>query len=165
MRTAVTHYQQVPAVELARETMLGDLMSLVIEELKAAPDVWQKLSEHRQDAVIGRVHQRVGDAVRQAVELIASNGRTAIPATLEQVTVKDGIKGVVTVSRTDSSRHYLCDAVGRAVMIVVADPSEFAGGAGDVKPDPDQPPLNGFGDGEVVDVEVRQIGIDEEERE
>lgn len=159
----MTHYTQIPAVELARETLLGDLMSLVIEELKAAPDVWQKLSEHKQDAVIGRVHQRVSDAVRQAVELIASNGRTAIPATLEQVTVKDGIKGVVTVSRTDPNRHDLADAVGRAVMIVVADPAEFSGGAGDVKPDPDQQPLNGFGAGDVVDVEVRKIGQDEDE--
>lgn len=161
----MTHYQQIPAVELARETMVGDLMSLVIEELKAAPDVWQRLSEHKQDAVIGRVHQRILDAVRQAVELIATNGRAAIPATLEQVTVKDSVKAVATVSRTDPSRHDLADAVGRAVMIVVADPSEFAGGAGDVKPDPDQPPLNGFGAGEVIDVEVRQIGRDEEAEE
>lgn len=161
----MTHYQQIPAVELARETMVGDLMSLVIEELKAAPDVWQKLSEHKQDAVIGRVHQRVLEAVRQAVELIATNGHTATPATLEQVTVKDAVKAVITVSRTDPSRHDLADAVGRAVMIVVADPTEFAGGAGDVKPDPDQPPLNGFGAGDVIDVEVRQIGRDEEAEE
>lgn len=153
----MTHYSEVPAVELARETMLGDLMSLVIEELKAAPDVWQKLSEHKQDAVIGRVHQRVGEAVRQAVELIAANGRVAIPATLEQVTVKDGIKGVVTVSKTDPSRHELSDAVGRAVMLVVADPSEFSGGASEVKPDPDQRDF-----GEVIDVEVRQIGSEED---
>lgn len=161
----MSNHQQAPAVELARETLVGDLVSLVIEELKAAPDVWQKLSEHKQGAVIGRVHQRVLEAVRQAVELIATNGRAAIPATLEQVTVKDGIKGVVTVSRTDPSRHDLADAVGRAVMIVVADPAEFAGGAGDVKPDPDQPPLNGFGAGEVIDVEVRQIGRDEDVEE
>lgn len=161
----MTNYQQIPAVELASETMVGDLMSLVIEELKAAPDVWQKLSEHKQDAVIGRVHQRVLDAVRQAVELIATNCHTAIPATLEHVTVKDAVKAVITVSRTDPGRHDLADAVGRAVMIVVADPTEFAGGAGDVKPDKDQPdlPINGFGNENVIDVEARQIGHDEDE--
>jgi len=156
----VTQYSEIPAVELARETMLGDLMSLVIEELKAAPDVWQRLAEHKQDAVIGRVHQRVGEAVRQAVELIAANGRTAIPATLEQVTVKDAIKGVVTVSKADPSRYDLTDAVGRAVMIVVADPTEFSGGAGDVKAEPDQ--RDAFDDRHVVDAEFEQIGYEEE---
>lgn len=137
----MTEETAITAVELARETLLGDLMQLVIDELKAAPDVWQKLSEHKQDALIHRVEQRTREAVRQVVEMIASNGRTAIPATLEQVTVKDGIKGVITVSKTDPSRHDLTDAVGRAVMIVVADPSEFNGGAGAVQADKDQPEL------------------------
>ena len=153
----MTHYSEIPVVELARETMLGDLMSLVIEELKAAPDVWQRLPEHKQDAVIGRVHQRVGEAVRQAVELMAANGRTAIPATLEQVTVKDAYKAVLTLRKDDPSRHELVDATGRSVMIVVADPTEFSGGAGDVKADPDQRTF-----GEVVDAEFRQIGSEED---
>lgn len=134
----MSDYNESPSIELARETMQGDLMALVIDELKAAPDVWQRMSESKQDDVIARVQQRVGEAVRQAIELIATNGRTAIPATLEQVTVKDSIKGVVTVAKNESSRHDLTDAVGRAVILVVADLEEFSGGADDVKADPDQ---------------------------
>ncbi len=161
----MTHYSEIPAVELASETLLGDLMSLVIEELKAAPDVWQKLSESKQDAVIGRVHQRVREAVRQAVELIAANGRTAIPANLEQVTVKDTYKAVLTLSKTDPNRHELVDATGRAVVIVIADAEEFSGGAGEVKPDPDQPdlPVSGVGAGDAIEGEFKQLPYGDEE--
>lgn len=126
-------------VDLARETMHGDLMQLVVEELRWLPDVWQRVSESKQEEIIDRVRKRVADAVRQAIELIATNGRTAIPAKLEQVTVKDAIKGVVVVSKDETSRHDLTDAVGRAVMIVVTDPDdEFSGDHDDVKADPDQ---------------------------
>jgi hypothetical protein len=125
---------------LTAETMFGDLVSLVIDEIKAAPDVWQKLSEFQQDEVIGRVRQRVEFNVRQAVKLIASEGREVITAELEQITAKDGIKAVCTLAKHDPNRHALLDSVGKAVLIVVADSSQFLNGEMP-KPDPQQPDL------------------------
>lgn len=125
-------------VEIARETMLGDLMKLCIDELKAAPDVWPKLSQEKQEDVIERIERRVGTAVRAAVEIIAAQGRIAIAATLEQVTVKDGIKAVVTLSRSDARRHELIDACGQNLLLVVADATEHMGGASQVQADPQQ---------------------------
>lgn len=131
----------IPAfVEMAQETMLGDLVNLVIDEMKAAPDVWQKLSERQQDDVIYRARCRCEDAIRQAVHFIYSEGRTVITADLEQLTAKDGIKAVLTLNRHDENRHQLLDSVGKPVLIVVTDASDFTGGE-IPKPDPQQPEL------------------------
>jgi hypothetical protein len=161
----VTEKNEVHTVELAQATMLGDLMQIVVDEVKAAPDVWQKLSEHKQDALIHRVEQRVREAVRQCVELIAANGRVAIPGAIESVQVKDALKAVVIVAKSDPHRHELIDATKKAVMIVIADPTDYHGGAGDVQADKDQPelplaaskgnprpvPLEANGDGEFTE--------------
>lgn len=124
-------------ISLASETMLADLTQCLIDELKAAPDVWQKLSEDAQDDVIKRVASQVGDAVIKAVNLIAADSREVITAELEQITAKEGIKAVLTLAKHDPNRHALLDSVGKAVLIVVADAKQFMGGA-IPKPDPDQ---------------------------
>lgn len=133
---------------IAADTMLGDLMACLIDEFKQAPDVWQKMPEHQQQDVIYRVQQRVQENIRAAVEIIASANRPTIVATVESVTVKEGIKAVVTLPKSDAQRHNLFDAAGQTVLLIVAGAGEFYGGADQVKADPDQAPLNGFGDGE-----------------
>lgn len=142
------HNPAEEAVAIAAQTMTGDLMQCLIDEFKSAPDVWQKMPEHQQQDVIYRAQERVQYAIKQAVEIIASANRPTIVATVESVTVKDGIKAVVTLPKSDAQRHELFDAAGMAVLLIVGGASEFYGGASEVKPDPDQPALNGFGAGE-----------------
>lgn len=144
------------AVAIAAETMLGDLMQLVIGELRAMPDVWQKLSEARQGDVIERVEKQCRDAVRQCIQIIATRGHTAIPGTLDSATVKDGIKAVVKIALTDPHRHDLIDATGRSVIVIVADAAEFSGGSGEVKPDPQQPEFN-MGRATIIEGDFKQI--------
>lgn len=129
---------------IAAESMLGDLMACLIDEFKSAPDIWQKMPEHQQQDVIYRVQQRVQTNIKAAVEIIASANRPTIVATVESVTVKDGIKAVVTLPKSDAQRHELFDAAGSVVLLIVAGASEFYGGADQVQADPDQGALNGF---------------------
>jgi hypothetical protein len=124
-------------VALARETLFGDICALVVDEFKALPDVWQKLPQNRQDQVLGRVASRVREAVNEAVRMIDSDGRDVIEATLEQVTIKDGIKGVVTLPKHADCRHALMDAVGKTVLLVVSEPTQYLGGQAP-KSEPDQ---------------------------
>lgn len=126
---------------IAAETMHGDLMALVLDELRAAPDVWQKLGEDEQQQVIDRVRSRTRDAIDECVRLIATQGFTRIRAKVDSITVKDGIKAVVTLSQHDAARHDLIDAQGSSVYIVLADPDAFAGGAEAHKPEPNQQAL------------------------
>lgn len=126
---------------IAAETMVGDLMALVTDELKNAPDVWQKLGEVEQQQMIDRIRTRVQTAVGECVRIIATEDFTRIRASIDSIAVKDGIKAVLTLSRHDPKRHDLVDAQGSGVFIVLADAEAFGGGAFDVKPDPDQQAL------------------------
>lgn len=130
--------ETVPAVHMAADTMHGDLMQLVVDELKAAQDVWQKLTEGEQADAIDRIRSRTAEAVTQCVEMIAMRGFTSIRAKVDSVTVKDGIKAVLTLSQHDNARHALFDSQGASVYLVLADPDQFAGGTETIKPDPDQ---------------------------
>ena len=105
--------------------MVGELMAISLDELKHAQDVWQKLSQDEQDATIARIEARVKDAVRQCVTLVATQGFTRIPATVESITIKDGIKVQLTVSRIDANRHALTDSQGHATSIVLANIEQF----------------------------------------
>lgn len=130
-------------VEMASETMLGDLMSCIVDELRHSERLWHEMSEEVQQQAIYRIESRVRENVKQAVEIIASRDRPTIVATVESVTVKDGIKAVVTLPKSDEQRHELFDAAGRSVLLIVGGASEHMGGADTVKPDPDQPALIG----------------------
>jgi hypothetical protein len=131
------------SASIAADTMTGDLLAALIDEFKHAPDVWQKMSEATQSDVIFRVRNRVRHAVKDAVHIIASANRPTIVGTVESVTIKDGIKAVISLSKTDPQRHALADAAGSAILMVVASDT-YDGGTEEVKPEPDQPPLNGF---------------------
>lgn len=131
---------------LSAEHLGSDLMGLCLQELKALPDVWQKLSEEKQRGVIDRVQSRVDDAVKQAVNLIAARGRTCVVADLAGVAIKAGVSAMLKVSSTTNSRealHSLYEATGQACLLVIASPDEFTGGMdGAHQPDPQQPALD-----------------------
>lgn len=127
--------------EIAAETMHGDLMSIVLDEIKNIPDVWQKLGEQEQDDLIYRVKQRTRASIETCVRMIAAEGFDRVRATVESVTVKDGIKAVLKLSQHDPARHELVDSTGTTVYIVLADPEAFAGGSEQHHSDPDQAAL------------------------
>jgi hypothetical protein len=127
---------------LVADTMLGQMVKFVIDEIRAAPDVWPKLGEESQDQVIQRVQARSALIIRQAVHLIASEGREVISGDLEQITAKDEIKAVLKLARHDPKRHALLDAVGRRVLIVVVESEQYMGGTMPA-PDSNQLPLLG----------------------
>lgn len=115
-------------ITVAEATMRGDLIDALLTEFKAAKDVWPKLSQSDQDVIIARLDNRVCYAIAQAVRTIAAKGRPTVRATIDQLTAKDGIKAVLSLSKADPQRHALLDAVGQQVVIVVADAEGFMGG-------------------------------------
>jgi hypothetical protein len=138
------------AIDIAASTMLGDLMACLVDELRMQ-HLWQAMPEEQQKDAIYRMQERVQANIRVAVEVIASDNRPTIVATVESVTVKDGIKAIVSLPKSDAQRHELFDAQGMSVLLIVGGASGYYGGTDQVKPEPDQPALNGFGDGEMED--------------
>lgn len=130
---------QVPDfAEFTASTLKTELMAITLDELKAAVDVWHLVPEQEQDEVINRIERRVHDAVVQTIRLISGHGFTRIPASIESITIKDGIKLAATVSRTDAARHDLIDAQGSIITLVIADLSEFTDSPHSHAADPDQ---------------------------
>ena len=135
--TETTEAETSVAVNVAAETMLTDLMSTMLDELKLIPDCWQKLSQKKQDDALHRIENRLRDNISQAVNIIAADGCAVVYADVEQVVFKDGIKCVLKLGMSNPARHDLADAVGHPVLIVVGDSNQFMGG--DLpQADPDQ---------------------------
>jgi hypothetical protein len=131
------------AQDLATETLTGDVRDFILDRLRHEQDrlPWHERSEAEQRDTVYRVETAVHKVVRQAVEIIAAGGRRSIRATLEQITVKDGITGKVVLSKFDEQRYALMDAAGSSILIVVADPEEFTGERSSVAIRPDQSEL------------------------
>lgn len=131
------------------ETMLGQVVTAMLEEVKQAPDVWDRLGPREQELVIERIEKKAKHIIGEVVDEIACEDRVAIHAVLESMAAKDDIKGVLKISKTDPQRHELLDQVGKEVLIIVADAKQYHGGTlptFDERPDPQaELPLDGTG--------------------
>lgn len=125
-------------LSMTAETIGKDLLQALVQEIKLLPDTWPKIPKKKQDDVIDRLRNRVETNVKMAVHLIAGENRATISANVDQVTIKDGIKAVLTLGKNDPNRHALCDAQGLPVLIIVANPDEHTGGMDEIKGESDQ---------------------------
>lgn len=127
--------EQVEGVLTESETLAGDLRDAILDRIKNQDKPWQAMGFDEQAALIDGVEQMAGNLVRNVVRMVALQGRVALTGTLDQVVVKDGLKGVIKMSSEDAGRFDLIDAVGRLVLVVVADPSGFMGQKAEAVPD------------------------------
>lgn len=116
------------------------VLQVCLQEMKLMPDVWPKLSESKQNAVIDRLRATVENAITMAVHTIASDGRTTVLADLEGVTIKDEIKATFVVSRANAADALqgLFDSHKKACLLVVATPEVYKQGMNDVVGEADQ---------------------------
>lgn len=116
--------------EIAQATMLGDLMHVVLDCAKALPKPWQQLSEHEQDTWLRSIDKQCKSAIAQCVTLVAGGNHIAMPATLDSVTFKGGVKASLTIDKHSQNRIDLADAAGKIVQLVIFDPAELTGEKG-----------------------------------
>lgn len=122
--------------------LTGKLVHRMVEEFKAMPDVWQKLSEPKQEEVLGRCRRFAEEFVLHAIDVVAADERPHLQAVLDQVTVKDGLKAVLTMPKNSEDRHELIDAQGKDVLLVVVDVAAYNRGGEKVKAEKDQKELD-----------------------
>ena len=162
------------AREVASEDMCKSLLESLILLIRTQKKPWDKLTKIEQDEVIDALRKSVRTATDSAVRLIASNSSTTVVGDLEQVTIKDGVKAQVVVSKNAENLAELFDAVGKEVLIVCASNAVYDKGLNDVQGEDDQRSFDlgaeytdqdGDGmenhtvDGDVVDLpEAKQIG-------
>lgn len=128
--------------------LAGSVRDFLLHHYQRLGAPWNKLSEAEQRGLVSDALNEAHDLVRAAIETIVANTGPAIQATVDSVTVKDGIKATLTMSRHAEQRHDLVDAQGKAVFVLVMDAAAF-GKAEKVDTDPDEPeiPLEGADDG------------------
>lgn len=153
--------EEFAVLNMTAQTIGKDLLSALVDEIRTLPDVWQKLSEQKQSDIIERCTKRVDYNVKRAVHLIASDGRIVVAGDVEQIVIKDGVKAVVKFGKNTANLHHLYESESNAVLVVVANASDFTGGMDDVKPDPDQQDLYGGDDtfAHVGEVDITDDGV------
>jgi hypothetical protein len=115
-----------------------DLLDSLVLEIKLLQRPWDALPQAEQDEMIERLRKQVLNNVRQAIGIIVADERAVMPATVESVTFKDGIKAVLKISKHAGARHDLADHEGQDLIIVMVDPGDYMAGVHDVRGDPDQ---------------------------
>ena len=125
-------------IELARETLIGDLINAQLQELRQFKD-WQEMKEDRQEVVIARIRMAVKEAARQAVSILASEKPITTKGKVDYVKFKDG-EASAMIKGFGEGFHDLADYTGR-VMIVIPGNEDLTDQADDVGPDPDQSEL------------------------
>ncbi len=120
--------------------LVSNLRQLILDRLAWEQDKrpWNQRSESEQRATATAVEESVQIEIVAAVETIAAAGQPAIVTTLESLTVKDGVKAVLTLSKHDPAMMHLINAVGGRIIIVVSDAEKFNAGTEPVKITPDQ---------------------------
>lgn len=110
-------------VQMSEPTMIGDLMDLVLTELRLVEKPWQQLSEDQQAEILYRAERRVKAATRKAIDILAAGDTLSVKAEVESVTFKDGAKAVLKCVGPTTGFHDLADCTkeGTHVLVVVPD--------------------------------------------
>lgn len=149
---------------MTAETIGKDLLGALLGEIRLLPKPWPQLSQGKQDDIIERLRKRVDNAVKMAVHILAADGRTVVAGDLDQITIKDGVKAVVKFGANAANLHEMYEASGKAVLVVVANHTDYTGGMDEVSGEPDQRAMDlgheyhdndggGMDDPNVVDAE------------
>lgn len=135
------HSQSEELRDFARETLLSNLMTAAMKQMRSLEVPWSKLDELAQRRAIEEVRDDISYAVLGAVDMIISDDRTRFRAKVDQVTFKDGVKAVLLMGNNECS-HELADAAGGTVLVVIEDPVRYTSDGGIPIAAPDQNPLS-----------------------
>jgi len=124
-------------IEVAAQTMLGDLMKMAIDLAKALPKSWQELSEREQDTWLNSIEAQCRMAVRQVVQIIAAEGCARIPVQIKGTTIKEGV--VVQVEMLDAKQVVeMIESGTKMAMLVMANSDNFTNDEGKPTAEKDQ---------------------------
>lgn len=105
-------------VSLNLKTLRGDLRDLVLGAFKARPKAWKDMSEMEQRQMAHDIDVFARETIDAIARVIAGEGATTVPATLEGITIKDGMKLTLKSVANHANLDALADRVGSEVIIV-----------------------------------------------
>ena len=126
--------------DYAQEYLLGSIIKAATKHVKTLSKTWGEMKENEQRRVLADVQRDCHEATRGAIDIIASNARLTFPAAVDQVVFKDGVKCVLTLSKSPEA-HSLADAEGSYVTIVIESRSKLLDEGDSTQTQPDQKSL------------------------
>lgn len=135
-----------PLVELAAETLRGDIRDALLGWFKAQPKSWPFMAEREQRDLADAADRFSGSMIKRACQIIASGERPCIVAKLVEYSEKDGVKARLELPSKGEVVAALHEACGREVLLVTSGAEEYQGEAAPAEIDPDQSKLKGIGD-------------------
>lgn len=127
-------------IDVQAATLVGSVRDDILSIFKNHGD-WKKLPEAKQRDLASGAEAIAKDVVRKSAEIIAARGFPAIHGQLQSVMVRDGLRLVVTVSKSVDCRRDLMDKQGGAITLVLSDTSEYVTERSEPEIDLDQPEL------------------------
>lgn len=131
------------ALDLAADTLHGDLRDAVLTHIRSMETPWSKMSEQAQGDKIYAVNNACERLVRRAVAIVASNGHAPMFGRIAKFTVKDEIKAELVAPSSVGNIEMIAENIGQPAIIIFASPEAFMGQKAEAKPDKDQPALPG----------------------
>lgn len=136
---------EVGAIEgVSNEAMIqaffavGDARDVMLEVIRSAAD-WSRFDEQRQRDINAAVDGAARVIVQKVAEAIAGEGKHTIPASIEQVVIKDGLKIVLKAPLDLANIPALAEAKRGLLSIVTSE--AFDHSRAPARVDPDQPEL------------------------
>lgn len=140
-------------VAIAKDTLRGDLRDalLAYQKHEKNPLPWHMRGEQVQRETIRKADEFAVDLIERMARIVIAGGRETVDVQLEQVVIKDGLKGVITCPATAQNRHLLGDAQGQVVTLAFVSTLPFDGQRGKPKVDKDQKVMFDEETGEIPD--------------
>lgn len=143
----------------ATEHLGLSLLEKCLEEMKAMPHVWQKMTEAQQHQVLERLKLTIEEAATTSIAALRANGSEFVPVHIDQLNVKKDTKLTLSVSKCS---HELIDHVSSPAILVLESPKSYLESMSKIKADADQTSLD-IGDdnsgkvGEVIELDDKQL--------
>lgn len=138
MTEPTTAKAEVHVGTIFAETLGHDLMAALLGELRTMPDHWMRMNEENQQKAIARLRDKVKTMVHETAGILMRGEFPAVAATLDAITIKDGVKITLAMDASQQGRHALYDTAGKKVLVVLADSERWLERMDEIKAKADQ---------------------------
>ena len=135
-----------PLIELAAETLRGDIRDSLLDWFKAQPKSWPFMSETEQRNLADAADRYSRELIKQACKIIAAGERPTIVAKLVEYKEKDGVEAKLKLPSQGEVVAALHEACGREVLLVTSGAEDFMDEGGGPEIDADQPKFPNLGE-------------------
>lgn len=117
----------VPVVELAADTLRGDVRDSIMSFFTAQPKSWPFMSEAERKDFARALDRYSYELVKQACTIIATGERPSIVGVLKEYREKEGVEAKLKFPSTENVVTSLHEACGQDVLVVTSGFELFSG--------------------------------------